>query len=575
MSLRSIPASARKLPRVVFFAACIGAFAVAGLSARPAGHGYEPWPRGDALVAERFVVWAENAIEAGQMAQAQATLERANDFADVSSDVSYLLAWVRSANGESRLLVIEALEKAISVNQWRRYSEAQARLLQAEYLVALRRFDAALDALEIYRTLASETVDSSLLRLQALKGLALAGAPFPVASVQMPFGIDSPVAVEFRQRMLETMDRDPRDPRPLRILFAYAGARVPNENDRALLEVALRRLPFLLDADPALAWMAAPFVGDLEEARRLVLAYRAGSFGPVSPDFSPNPTSIAPALYLGLLDDMDAVEEFFAPSPLVRDRDLLIAVGDLLRSDEGRDRFAEKLHSFTGAITTDENRDGIPETRAVFQDGVLRAFYYDAGQTGVADWRIVFDTGLPQLGEVLAMPDLSLWGDSPARATVVWDRYPFVRQVTLGAETFFFAPGDFHYSPIRFLNIGASETYEGLLLPARNHLSQGLTRRALGMSAVAVERPCLEFEKGVERVHLRQGMPLLSEVVANGMLVSVTEFENGFPLVQRVDLLRGGRMDTIRHFRTGTGVLESSASDWRGDGSFDYVELYP
>lgn len=583
---------ARNMPGTVFLAVCIGAFAAMGL---PARSGSDDFPRGDAIVAEQYVIWAEQAIADGRMGQAQAALERANDFADVSSDVSYLLAFVRAENGESRFLVLQALEKAIAVNQWRRYDEAQARLLEAEQLIALRRFYAVLNSLDVYRTLASETIDSALLRLRALKGLALAGMDFPPTNMPtrpwdsfppmfMP-GANLPAALEFRNRMLETMDRNPHDPRPLILLFEYAGRRTPNEGDRALVEIALRRVPFLLDEAPELAWLAAPFIGDLEEARRLVMAYRAGSFASNPADFTPNPASIPLALNLGLLDDFDAVDEFFGPaasgSAMAQfDKGLIIAVGDLLRSSEGRDYFAERLHSLTGIIAIDENRDGIPESRAIFRDGTLHDFRHDADQDGTSDWFIRFNAGLPVFGEFAAMPDATLLqGPVSANgdvtwARIYWSRYPWVQRVVLREETFYFPPGNFSYSPISFVDIGASDMFQGLLVPVRDHLSQGLTRRALVMSASIIERNCLEFEGGAERVYMRQGMPELLVVTANGLRISVTEFENGFPVIQRVDLDRDGRMETIRRFHPGTHRLQSSSSDWDGDGVFEHVEVY-
>jgi len=564
----------------------IALLSVVALSSHALADRLEDWERGDDIVAERFVVWAERALADGQLAQARATLERAGDFADVSSDVSYLTALVRDQNNESRFLVLRDLEKAIEVNRWRRYDEAGARLLQAGQLVRLRRFAAAIDALDIRLTLTNETFASSFLRLQALKGLALANLDFqpsnmPVGPLEVAYASDPPATSEFRRSLLETMDRSPRDSGPVRLLFAYAGQRVPNADDLALVEIALRRLPFLLDADPELAWMAAPFIGDLDEARRLVLAYRAGSFGP-SPGFSPNPASIAVALNLGLLDDISAVDEFFAPGPngeLVLDKDLIISVADFLRGDEARDRFAQGLHSFTGVITVDENRDGIPESRVFFRDGVLLSFRHDADQDGVDDLTMEFDTGLPGHGELAIMPGLRPSGVpfdyGIANARIVWDRYPLVREVALANETFFFPPAAFVHGPIRFLSIGASETYAGLSVPVVDYLSQGLTRFALAMSAGLVERPSPEFADGIERLHLRDGLPVLSETMAGGVLISVIEFEDGLPVIQRLDLNRDGRMETVRRFRPGTFAPESSISDWSGDGYFDYVEVYP
>jgi len=565
---------ARGAPRAALLVVCVGAFAGAGLSARVSGDGFQP---GLAAVAEMYVVWAEQAIADGRMAQAQAALERAGDFADSSSDVSYLLAYVRARNGESRFLVLQALEKAISVNRWRRYDEARARLLQAEHLVALRRFYAALGALDARGELAAETTDSALLRLRALKGLALAAWNPPGSTVA-----GDPFATEFRRLALETMNRDPRDPRPPRILFGYAAGRALCADDRALVEEALRRLPFLLDADPALAWMAVPFIRDDEEARRLLAAYRAGSFVQNPQDFVPNPASIPHALNLGLLDDADAIDELFAfavgEGGGELDKDLITAVGDLLRGDDGRDFLAQRLHSFTGAIVWDDNRDGIAENRAVFQDGVLRAFLRDADQDGFADLRVEFYNGLPTRAEFVALPEAAPFLATPpgevAWGSVAWFRYPLVETVTLRGETFAFAPGGLFYSPIRFASVGASETYEGLLVPALDWLSQGLTRRALVMSAISVERACLEFEGGRERLYLSHGEPVLSRVTADGLIVSVTEFERGFPVVQRVDLDRDGRLETVRRFHPGTGALMSSESDWDGDGFFEHVEVY-
>ncbi|MDR2134161.1 MAG: hypothetical protein LBP27_03555, partial [Treponema sp.] len=311
-----------------------------------------PEEPGDAAAADRYLLWAEQAVAGGRWKEALAALERASDFSGVSSDLSCLLARARRHEGKSGGAVLEALGRALEAGRWRRYSVDEARLLEAEELITLRNYPAALAALAGV----SDSADSAALRLAALRGL--------------------PGAAEFRRAMAEALDRYPRDPRPARIFFSYARNRIPEEGEQALMDTILGRLPLLLDSDPDLAWMAAPFMRDTEEARRLVSAYRAGGLSRSAagappdagapPEFRPGPGSIPVSLSLGLTGDLEAVEELFAPAPhgavrgagpagsraaeISLDRELVAEVSGLLRSAEGRDLFAEKLLAFSGVI---------------------------------------------------------------------------------------------------------------------------------------------------------------------------------------------------------------------------------
>ena len=535
----------------------VGFVAVSGLSAQEvrAGGSSDEERLGDIFVADRFVLWAERALDEGRRTDARSALVRAGDFADVSSDVSFLLARTMRAGDENRFLVLQVLEKAIMVNQWLRYAEPEARLFQTELLIELRRFDSALNSLAAHRDLVGDTTESLLLQARALRGLAWAGAVWAdsvPSFVTIPETVEFPsdaeersFAGEFRRLLLDIMEWNPHDPRPLRLFLEYVLKIVPTPEDLILIETVVQRVPFLLDADPELAWMAASYVGDLEAARRLVLGYRAGSFGGNRDfPFRPNPTSLIQALNLGLVDDMQAVEELFrSGTATFLDRSVLLAVDRLLHGDEGRNLFAERLHGFSGTITVDEDGDGIPESRLVFSEGLLQSFSHDALQSGTFRMHVVFDSGLPVLAE-LALPE--------GQAVVVWERYPLVRQVRVEGETFVFPLGEFRYLPIRFANVGASLDYEGMLLPDTDPLSPALNLRMLGLAASVIERQSSEFPTGTERTVLQQGIPVLAEVFENGLLISVTEFENGFPVVQRLDLSRNGKLETVRRFHPGT-----------------------
>jgi hypothetical protein len=554
---------------VVFFC-----FAASPLFAQQGSPG--DFSTGDSAIAEKYLLWAEEAITTGRLSEARIALERAADFTNVSSDISFFLALVRSDTNENRNLVLQALNQAIGTGRWSRYSESQARLFQAEQLITLRRYSDALDSLAVVRAAKGETIDLALLRLTALKGLVNNAAIHNLPIADNP-AVVPPVQAEFRRFMLDALNRYPRDPRPLRIFFNYSLVHFPQGDDIAIMELALARLPFLLNADPELAWMAVPFIDDVAEARRLLAAYRAGSYGSRQRgNFIPNPASIFYALNLGLLDEMDAVEELFSPGEsLVIDKELINNVGKLLRSEGGRDSLVLKLHSFTGSITEDEDDDGYPESRATYLRGDLQEYYYDAEQDGSSSLLVRFASGSPQQAELAVMPAV-LPGIGGAKALIIWEQYPSVLRVELGTENYQYAPRGFQFAPLKFIELGATNTYAGLLYPVRDPFYQTINRHMLGSFAVSVQRPSVEFEGGVEHVYLVKGVPVRSEDMLNGQVVSVTEFENGRPLIRYLDLDLDGRMETVRRFHVsgGQGGLASSESDWSGDGTFSTAELY-
>jgi len=558
--------------RVVFFSVILALAAGTGLSAQsgPQGGRIVPGAEGDSAIADRYIQWAEQQIKAGQWIQARNALERAADYAEVSSDISYLLALARFNTNESGGSVLQAVENALQTRRWMRYSEAEARLLEARQLIAMRRYSAALDSLAVFQPVAVETADAAMLRLDALKGLVNNGAVF--------------YSAEFRRRMSETMNRYPRDTRALRILFdyanyAYTDGRKPSNDDISVLELALERLPFLLPKDPELAWIAAPFINDIEKARQTLADYR-------SETSKPNPASLVSALNLGLLDDIDAIEELFA-SAVVIDKDLLVNVWKLLRSEEGRDHMARKVRIFSGTITEDEDHDGYHESRVVYKEGILEEYHFDADQDRLEDVAIIFNSGNPQ------------WARMPALAAAVfWESYPAVQRAVLDSGIYLPAPGGFRFAPLGFIELCASDSTPGVLYPQREPLQQGITRRMLASFAASVQQPSVEFAGGIEHVYLENGIPVNAEVILNNKTVSFTEFENGRPVTQWLDLDLDGRMETVRRFRRNIfagrsalnwdelqgrlsqgrqdfrQLLESSESDWNGDGKFESQEMY-
>ena len=494
--------------------------------------------RGDSAAAERYAQWAKNAMEQGRWKDALAALERASDFADVSSDISYLLALARSHENKARGTVLGALDAALGVDRWKMCDPESARLLRAETLIALRAYPEALAEL----SRAGKSPGEAVLRLKALVSFRPA---------------------EFRSFMTETLDRYPRETGPVRFFFSFikneneAGSS-PGKDDVELLELVIRRLPVLLLKDPELAWMAAPFVRDIADAKRLVQAYRAVN--------NPVIASLPIALRLGIIDEETALEELFggpgetriaapnAGAGAVLDISLLGEIWELLRTEEARTLFRRNLSAFTGVITEDRDKDGIPEISVEYDRGRPALYSFDAVQNGVPDMTVYFEAGNPRRAMALVPPEAS-GAAGPLRsfmnegnrkwAEIRWEQYPAVLETELDGVRFIPRPFEFHFSPLKFGNLWGSD----LVFPQRDPLSPPLTRRVLVINALRVERPSLEFNGGIEVVELSQGIPMRAREYVGDLMVSETEFLRGRPQLQRVDLDFDGRVDTARWFR--------------------------
>ena len=566
---------------MVLFTLCFSCFASILLADDTSVQG---WGDGDAAL--QYARWAQQLVKEGRWSEALAGLERASDFANVSSDISFMLALARSNQGKSRTGIVEALDKAAEINRWVLYSKNDALLFKVEQLIAMRNYYSAL----VILGQTAESADSAMLKLRAFYGLVLNST-------------SASNLTQFRNLMFYVMEKFPGDPRPLRIFFEYARNRnpdssMPAQSDLNLLNLALRKLPFLLEADPELAWIAAPFIRDIEDARRYTASYRAGGIPNIrNRDFFPSAGSISIALNLGLINDTEAADELFSGnrgfnSPLppgikadgnpVLDKRIITEVYDLLRSEAGRELFTEKLLSFSGLIISDEDNDGYFDSRVFFNTGVIRKFEFDRNQENTFDIQISFSAnGVPVTAEY------PVTGNVQA-AAVVWERYPSVRQAVLAQEKFIFPPGDFQFTPVSFVVLGGSKSRSGLPYPVLTQWTE-LTRRSMVSFCANITRPSIEFNGAVEQVFFQQGFPWQAVEILNGNKLSVTEFEKGIPVIQYIDLDLDGRMETIRHFhRPGPAypwpdseytfdyrrLVASSESDWTGEGKYKTGELY-
>jgi hypothetical protein len=536
--------------------------------------------RGDAAAAALYVRWAEDAINRGSWSEALIVLERGVDYADVSSDISYLLALARSYFKRPVGAVLEAVRRAIGTDRWNNYLPEDALLLEAEQLIILKSYGEALNIL----TGVSESLQSARLRLLALRF--------------------SSRTDEFLRYTEETINRFPRETEPIGIFLDYLRVEdlfglYPRQSERDIFSLIERRLPFLLPLDPELAWMAAPFIRDTAEARRLVAAYRAVN--------EAVPASFPITLNLGLVDQGIILGELFTPQNRAAGLDiaLLDTIWDLL-GEEGREIFRRNLLQYSGVISIDTNFDGIPDATVAYQNGMPVSYKADDNQDRVTELIVEFEAGLPAFAFIALPPEASFGRSVVAeeavrRIKISWEQYPAVLNAELEGERFIFRPYSFFYAPLQFREYPSqvlqnqisldytSRTVQArnILFPERNTMIAALTRRVLIANSYQVERASVEFSGAVEVIELNSSIPVRAREYLDGRIISETDFLRGRPIAQRVDLDLDGRLETVRHFRRSSLVLDGTLappetlldyerdydyaqSDWAGDGNYEY-----
>ncbi|MDR1231127.1 MAG: hypothetical protein LBK61_06980 [Spirochaetaceae bacterium] len=489
---------------------------------------------GQEAVAERYSLYVQSLIDAGRLDQAEAALLRAMDYADVSSDMSYQLAFVRLELGRPVNLALEAARDALDTDRFRVYRAEDARLIEARCLLAVRQYSAALRSVQF----CADNADSALVRLEAWKGL------------------DD--RQTFIQEAALVLDRFARDARISALILRYAATHTPAGGEQALVDRVLRVVSMLVSQAPELGYLAAPFVYDREEARRLIAAYRA-----VTP--VPAAESLPVALDLGVIGGESALATLFGYDTV--DRDTLLSVWSLLGTDEARDAFEQTLRGFTGFITIDEDRDRIVETRVAYRAGRLLSYEHDADQDGVPDVSVRFVDETPESG-FLAAGNIAL----------SWQGFPSISHAEKDGLRYDFAPRSLFYAPFRL-----RELCGDTILPEPDGYVSTMTERTLAGFALAVTRDSREFDGAVEVITMRDGVPVYAEERLNGRVVSETVFERGVPVQQLVDLDVNGSLETVRRFRAERVpdyypfheiTPSSQISDFNGNGVAEYKEEY-
>lgn len=498
-------------------------------------------PTADAALAARYRDYALEHIERGEWAAAEAVLERAQDWASSSSDLSWLLARARDAMNRPPKQVLSALRTALATATWNMDAELQCREREAELLLRLRDWDGALAALARL----PEGPQAAVLTLRAMAGK---GAP------------------RLMPQLEQALHRWPAHA-PLAVFAAdYFTGRKPTAQALELVELIRRSLDVYLPQEPDLAWKVAPLLPNREEAARLVAAYRAAG--------AEDPRSLPLAVEFGLIDEGRAIDILFAGEEPLLDLAVLRSLYRVLRSKASRAAMAARLASFTATVVQDLDRDGWVDQSADYENGALMRLSCDPEQDGEPSLLLTFRDGLPYEALVGGA------ADDNGGLTVTWQRYPFVSEVRAHGLRYLAVPSGFAWAPVTLRPVLDGES-SSAQWPVPDPRTEALTLRRIVSSSRALVRPGLLAPQSREQVELDRGVPVRSMETVGERLIARTAYRQGRPVSREWDVDQDGRFETRQRASRplpdtleGSSVFEAdySESDWNGDGKIEYIE---
>jgi hypothetical protein len=483
---------------------------------------------GEEALASAYVEWTVPLVQVSP-AKAERALLRASDYADVSSDISYLLAVARRELNRPRDEILAPLDRALLTDKWEKFSSAQARTLKVKTLLEMKRYDAALSVIATLPASAAMT---------AAKLWAL---------------IQSGSQDAFREAADIALDAYPYYQAIQSLVFRYASRLdAPTDEDRRLAGRALRcfdydgyeRSPVLFDALPfmsdrvAAAGYARAFLATLDEAR--------------------TPAHVLPLLLeMGVISSDRAMDDLFVPS-VVLNVETLRTFYHILGSETERTRFLAKLKTGRVSVGVDDNNDGVWEALCLYEDGKITHYYQDRAQSGKWSLDVAFVDGVAKT----AHTHLS---DTNDEVDFRYTTYPSVSQASVAASSagpstkYFFQPGLFHYAPARFVPlVSGGELY----FPEMTYSNAPVIRTLVNL-CFRTWSDSMEFPGAVlERWYSPGGVITGDLEILHGVLVGRTIYADGYPVRQFVDTDEDGKLDTERLFRRDEagGIVIASAT---------------
>lgn len=444
--------------------------------------------------------------------------------------------------------------------KWQRYTEEDAKLLCAELNLKMLNYD---EALRLIESIKFHNADSDFITASALYGLK---------------------KTEKAERIIsQSLDKYGFEPRFIKLFF--------------LQERGIKQNLFAKDLSKKILSILYLWKNDYSELLPLAAAFEHNSFVNVHnlkmyrvmhlpfskteniEDIYFRSDAILACLHHGIIDEDTAVDEFFDLStfftePISKEKILIPAVFkthltelcSMVGSPKIRERIKEILKNYSGVVAEDANKDGILESKIFYRNGRPFSAVFDPFQRGYPRFIVECNFGIPK----------SITGKN-SEYKILFDEYPFASSFLKKDTAYVFRPLALKWQPILLeeLNLMLFSKKEKnnsfFILKARPEARE-LTEQSLVYYALYSEKSIAEKNES-EKIFFDKGIPFLAGKRADGMLISVTNYKNGIPAIEKADSDADGYFEVIKKFDEKGSVISISV-DLNKDKSFAYNEFY-
>ena len=501
-----------------------------------------------------IALYADGSYEAAMF---QAELGRG--YAPKMADFLYLKALSANLLGESARYCLNYLNIAFEKGMmWHRFNPEDALLLKASLSVNTKQYQ---DALRIVKSLSFEDGDATLILAKALYGLERRR--------------------EAEEVILQALDRYSFDSRFPKLFLVQEKDRKHTPYSKTIANRILENLYVWKDNAPVILPLSVHFEDDDKINRRNLKIYRE-----MHTHFLPSYTAqelffagetILSNINYGILSDEASIREFFSLKVSLRDfstgkkivqnaiyKEHLLQLAKIIGNQASRELIKSLLLNYSGVLLDDENKDGIVETTIYYKAGRPDVALFDREQNGYPSFVVECNFGIPK--KVLVGDEMHI---------LTYDEYPFVASYQMQDDFFQIRPRilkwqAFTLERLKLMLFSDSEKHKSFFALTLNPNVKEINETSLKRVAAYKE---IKKEDEKIRTFYDRGEIISLETRIDNEVVSLVNYKNGIPSIEKNDIDRDGYFEKLQEFDR-YGNIKKISVDFNKDGVFEYNESY-